>query len=80
MRKYIYILSATAALTFGTACDSLMNTEPTASLGSDQIFASASSAMTAVNGIYRAMYCAEWGPAWEHENMPHTNSVVGRRD
>ncbi len=68
MRKYLYILSATAALTLGTACDSLMNTEPTASLGSEQIFSSASSAMTAVNGIYRAMYCAEWGPAWEHEN------------
>lgn len=68
MRKYLYILSAAAALTLGTACDSLMNTEPTASLGSEQIFSSASSAMTAVNGIYRAMYCVEWGPAWEHEN------------
>ncbi len=68
MRKYLYILSASAVLTLGTACDSLMDTAPTASLGSEQIFSSASSAMTAVNGIYRAMYCAEWGPAWEHEN------------
>ena len=59
MRKYLYMLSAAAALTFGSACDSLMNTYPTESVGSDQIFASASSAMTAMNGIYRAMYCAE---------------------
>ena len=68
MRKYLYMLSAAAALTFGSACDSLMNTYPTESVGSDQIFASASSAMTAMNGIYRAMYCAEWGAAWQHEN------------
>lgn len=68
MRKYLYILSAAAMLVFGTSCEDQLNTAPTASLGSDQIFASASSAMTAMNGIYRAMYCAEWGAAWEHEN------------
>ena len=68
MRKLIYMLSAAAVLSFGTACDDLMNTNPSESVGSEQIFSSASSAMTAMNGIYRAMYVAEWGPAWEHEN------------
>lgn len=68
MRKYLYILSAAAILGLGTSCESQLETAPTDSLGSEQIFASANSALTAINGIYRAMYVAEWGSNWEHEN------------
>lgn len=45
-----------------------METSPTESVGSGQIFSNASSAMTAVNGIYRAMYMGGWGAAWNDEN------------
>lgn len=68
MRKYLYMISVAVLLMTGSSCDKLMDTSPTADLGSNQVFASASSSLTAINGIYRAMYVAEWGPAWEHEN------------
>lgn len=55
-------------LMFGTGCEGLMETAPTASLGSEQIFSSANSAQAAINGMYRAMYTAEWGSSWNHEN------------
>ena len=62
------MISVAVLLMTGSSCDKLMDTSPTADLGSNQVFASASSSLTAINGIYRAMYVAEWGPAWEHEN------------
>ena len=59
------MISVAVLLMTGSSCDKLMDTSPTADLGSNQVFASASSSLTAINGIYRAMYVAEWGPAWE---------------
>ena len=68
MKKLIYLLLSIAVLSVGNSCEDQLNTAPTASVGSEQIFQSAESALTAINGIYRAMYVAEWGGAWQHEN------------
>lgn len=68
MKKYLYILFAAALMSVCSSCEDQLETAPSDSLGSEQIFATASSALTAVNGIYRAMYVSEWGSGWEHEN------------
>ena len=45
-----------------------LETKPTDAAGSETVFASAANAMAAINGMYRAMYSAQWGPGWQHEN------------
>ena len=68
MRKlfYIFIIAVVSSSLF--SCSKHLETAPTDSVGSDKVFASASNAMAAINGMYRAMYSAQWGPGWQHEN------------
>lgn len=68
MKKIIYLFLSIVVLTTGYSCEDQLNTEPTTSVGSGQIFRTAESALAAINGIYRCMYTAEWGPSWTHEN------------
>ncbi len=68
MKKIIYLFLSVVVLALSTSCEDYLNTEPTASVGSEQVFKSAESALSAVNGIYRAMYEDEWGAAWNAEN------------
>lgn len=57
-----------AVLAVVSSCEDQLNTAPTASVGSEEIFKSANSALAAINGIYRCMYVDGWGAAWEAEN------------
>ncbi len=68
MRKilYIFIIAIVSSTLF--SCTKHLETSPTDSVGSDKVFSSASNAMAAINGMYRAMYSAQWGPGWQHEN------------
>ncbi len=67
MRKIsIYILFVVSALT--TACSDHLDTEPSASVGAEQIFSTPENALTAINGIYRALYISDWGTDWKAEN------------
>ncbi|MEF9986353.1 MAG: RagB/SusD family nutrient uptake outer membrane protein [Bacteroidales bacterium] len=68
MKKIIYLFLSLTLLIIVSSCKDQLNTEPTTAVGSETIFKTAENAMTAVNGIYRGMYVAEWGPGWTHEN------------
>ena len=51
MKKVLYIFSLIGLLAFSSCADEL-NTEPTDKVSGSTIFADASSAETAINGIY----------------------------
>lgn len=68
MKKLRYLILSAALLAAGYGCEDRLNTSPTDSVGSEQIFQSAESALAAVNGIYRCMYMADWGSSWRAEN------------
>ena len=68
MKKLRYLILSVALLAALSGCDDRLNTSPTDSVGSEQIFQSAESALAAVNGIYRCMYMADWGSTWKAEN------------
>ena len=68
MKKLRYLILSVALLAAVPGCDDRLNTSPTDSVGSEQIFQSAESALAAVNGIYRCMYMADWGSTWKAEN------------
>ena len=57
MKKVLYIFSLIGLLAFSSCADEL-NTEPTDKVSGSTIFADASSAETAINGIYRMLYVA----------------------
>lgn len=67
MKKLSFnILLAVSILT--ASCSDILDTEPSSSVGADQIFSTPENAMTAINGIYRAMYISDWGTNWQPEN------------
>lgn len=68
MKNTRYLILAAALLAAVCGCEKRLDTAPTDSVGSEQIFQSAESALAAVNGIYRCMYMADWGTAWNAEN------------
>ena len=53
MKKVLYIFSLIGLLAFSSCADEL-NTEPTDKVSGSTIFADASSAETAINGVYRS--------------------------
>lgn len=71
MKKIIYIFSLIGLLSFGSCADEL-NTEPTDKVSGSTIFADASSAETAINGVYRMLYVAGWSSNWGSENCGQT--------
>ena len=58
-------------LSLGSCADDL-NTEPTDKVSGSQVFADASSAEAAINGIYRMLYIAGWSANWGSENCGQT--------
>ncbi|MBR4882311.1 MAG: RagB/SusD family nutrient uptake outer membrane protein, partial [Bacteroidales bacterium] len=68
MKKIRYLILWAALLATVCGCEKRLNTSPTDSVGSEQIFQSAESALAAVNGIYRCMYMSDWGTTWKAEN------------
>ena len=71
MKKVLYIFSLIGLLAFSSCADEL-NTEPTDKVSGSTIFADASSAETAINGIYRMLYVAGWSSNWGSENCGQT--------
>lgn len=63
MKKVLYIFSLIGLLAFSSCADEL-NTEPTDKVSGSTIFADASSAETAINGVYRMLYVAGWSSNW----------------
>ena len=55
-----------------SSCADELNTEPTDKVSGSTIFADASSAETAINGIYRMLYVAGWSSNWGSENCGQT--------
>lgn len=68
MRKLLYSIAFVAVLAASTSCNGWLETSPSDSVDSGKIFDSAQNAMTAMNGIYRAMYSGGWGAYWNDEN------------
>ena len=66
-KKFIYICSLVGLMLFSSCSDEL-NTEPTDQVSGSQVFADATSAEAAINGIYRMMYVAGWSSDWGTEN------------
>lgn len=71
MKKVLYIFSLIGLLAFSSCADEL-NTEPTDKVSGSTIFADASSAETAINGVYRMLYVAGWSSNWGSENCGQT--------
>ena len=70
-KSLIYICSLAGLLSLGSCADDL-NTEPTDKVSGSQVFADASSAEAAINGIYRMLYIAGWSANWGSENCGQT--------
>ena len=70
MKKLTYILLSAVLLVSAAGCEDHLNTNPTTTADESTVFASASNAMAAMNGIYRLLYTYGWGGAsnWDHEN------------
>jgi hypothetical protein len=67
MKNKFYILSLIGLLIFNSCSDEL-NTEPTDKVSGSTIFADATSAESAINGVYRLLYTAGWSTNWSSEN------------
>ena len=66
-KNLLYICSLAGLMMFGSCSDEL-NTEPTDQVSGSQVFADATSAESALNGIYRMLYVAGWSANWASEN------------
>ena len=71
MKKYIYIFSLMGLLILNSCSDDL-NTEPTDKVSGSVMFTDATSAQTAINGVYRMLYVAGWSTNWASENCGQT--------
>ena len=66
-KNLLYICSLAGLMMFGSCSDEL-NTEPTDQVSGSQVFIDATSAESAINGIYRMLYVAGWSSSWGTEN------------
>ena len=71
-KNLLYICSLAGLMMFGSCSDEL-NTEPTDQVSGSQVFADATSAESAINGIYRMMYVSGWSASWAAENFGITS-------
>lgn len=72
MKKNLIYICSLAGLLMAGACSDKLNTEPTDKVSGSQVFADASSAEAAMNGIYRMLYVAGWSSEWGSENCGQT--------
>lgn len=75
MRKLLYILMLGGAVFFSSCSDEL-ETNPTNKVSGPVIFDNATSAETALNGIYRTLYVAGWSQNWATENNGITSIIL----
>ncbi|TCN70250.1 RagB/SusD family nutrient uptake outer membrane protein [Acetobacteroides hydrogenigenes] len=71
MKKILYIIALFGLLGLNGCTDEL-NTEPTDRVAGSTMFKDATSAETAINGIYRALFVAGWSTNWASENCGQT--------
>lgn len=67
MKKILYILFATGILLL-YSCNDYLETSPSQKVSGNQLLKDVDGAQTIMNGIYRAMYTADWGDGWLDEN------------
>ncbi len=67
MKKILYIFIL-IGFSFFVSCEDQLETNPTDRVSGPVIFADATSAQTAINGIYRMLYTAGWSQNWAPEN------------
>ena len=72
MKKIAYIFSLVGVLMFNTSCQDELETAPTNQVPSVDVFRDATSAQTAVDGIYRMVYTPGWSQGWGSENPGQT--------
>lgn len=68
MKKIFAILTVLALFSFAGCKEDFLETNPTDRVSGPTIFADAENAMTAVNGMFRLLYCGDWGSNWQAEN------------
>ena len=68
MKKILYSIML-VGLAFFASCEDQLETNPTDRVSGPVIFADATSAEAAINGIYRMLYTAGWSQNWSTENM-----------
>ena len=71
-KKLLYILSLAGLLSMNTSCQDQLDTNPTDKVSGNQVFADATSAEAAINGVYRMLYIAGWSSNWGSENCGQT--------
>ena len=72
MKKLAYIFSLVGMLMFNTSCQDELETAPTNQIPSTEVFKNATTAQTAVDGIYRMLYSPGWSQGWGSENPGQT--------
>lgn len=68
MKKIFALIAIIAALTVTGCAKDFLETDPTDQTSISTMLSDANSALTALNGMYRAMYYGGWGSDWEPEN------------
>ncbi len=68
MKKIFAIFSVLALLAFAGCKKDFLETSPTDRVAGPTIFSDSENAMTAVNGLFRLLYCGNWGSSWQAEN------------
>jgi hypothetical protein len=66
MKKYIFLLLAVFA--FFACSEDTLETNPTNKASGPVVFETVENAYTALNGIYRAFYIADWSTSYDTEN------------
>lgn len=68
MKKLLYIFSLVGLLVSNTSCQDELDTNPTDKVPGSLVFADATSAQAAINGVYRMLYMPGWSQGWASEN------------
>lgn len=68
MKKIFSIIAVITALTLSGCANNFLETDPTDQVATGSLMSDATSAMTALNGIYRCLFWGGWGDGWEPEN------------
>ncbi len=83
MRKFLlYIALASGVIAAASCSKEALDTAPSGSLSSEQIFENSAAAQSAIDGIYRLMYTNGWSEGWDDEHpglagFTITHSLMG---
>ena len=76
MNKFLYIFTLAGIMMVGSSCQDELETSPTNQVPSEDVFVSATTAQTALDGIYRMMYTPGWSQGWGSENPGQMGIVL----